>query len=286
MKALRSIWLFIFISVMLMILLLSSCSVEMKLGKEFRENWNDTVVLLFTPDYVFKNNLKTYLVPDLDSMPEAVQDSILIEYSLFLKDIADSTVISGFENAFKERLVQSGFKVLEESDLDKFLVEQRRGILVNFAQISLEEFVHPYSFDYEMSGEYLTVSDIDLNAVSFNLWLEVSQLNSENHHKVLFASDFTTDQVEGYFRQFIFSGEVKFEYSIDTLTVPQIYTFVDGLGKKYADYLYDYFLNNYIRENVPEDYPVELRNIHWNPESRIFQMNDRSGRFIELETEE
>jgi hypothetical protein len=257
----------------------------MKLAKEFRENWNDTVVLVFTPDYVFKENLKTYEIQDLDSMTDTERDSVLLANSLFLKKISDSAVIEEFMSAFTERLSISGFRTLEESELDRFMSEHTSGVLVNLAQMSMEEFVHPYTFDYELSGEYLTVSDIDLNAINFNLWLELSQLNSDDHHKVLFASDFVTDQVEGYFRQYIFTGEIKFEYTIDTLTVKEIYDFVESMGKKYADYLYDYFLNDYIRENISINYPADIRRVHWDPESQSLQLKEQGGRFLELDSE-
>ena len=273
------------ICVGILALVLASCSVEMKLGKEFRENWQDTVAVVFTPDYVFKQNLKTYDLPGADSMPEAVKDSALLANSLFLKDISDSAVLAKFRSSFTDRLRLSGFRVLDPSELDRLMTEHRKGLLVNIAQISLEEFVHPYSFDYEMTGEYLTVSDIDLNAVSFNVWLELSQLNSENHHKVLFASDFTTDEVEGYFRQFIFTGEIKFEYTIDTLSVSVIYKFIESLGEKYADQLYDYFLNGYIRDNVSKNYPLELKGVHWNPERQSLQFREQAGQFLELDQE-
>jgi hypothetical protein len=262
-----------------------SCSVEKKLGKEFRETWSDTAVIALTPSYIFKDNLKAYEFPSLDTLTAREQDSVLISNSIFLKDISDSAVISGFTSSFDKRLDKHGFRVLHEEDLDRFMTDHQNGILVNMAQITMEEFVHPYSFDYDLVGESLTVTDIDLNAISFNIWIEISQLNSEEENKVLFTSDFTTDELDGYFRQYIFTGNIEFEYTIDTLTLSEIYEFSERMGMRCADYLYDYFLNGYIRQNVSVNYPGEIKPIHWNLERRIFEFINPERQFLELEGE-
>ena len=264
-------------------IVLSSCYVEKKLGKEFRENWKDTTVMVLVPEYVFKNNLKTYEIPGLDTFPEWKQDSMLLARSIFLKDISDSVVITDFTARFMGRLEKLGFNVMDEARMDEFLSEHPDGIIVNLAQMSVEEFVHPYTFDYDLGDEMLTVSDIDLNAVSFNLWMEISKLNSSEKNRVLFASDFVVDELDGYFRQYVFTGDINFEYTIDTLTTSRIYTFASGLGARYAEYLYDHFLNLYIVENVPDRYLYDIRPLHWNPDIRMFEFKEDENRFLELD---
>lgn len=267
----------------LLVLGLSSCFIEKRLGKEFRENWSDTTVIVLPPGYIFKENLKDYEIAGIDSIPEYERDSILLSNSLFLKEVSDSVVITDFTERFKERLGKYGFNVMDESSMDEFMSEHPNGILLNIAQISLEEFVHPYSFDYDLGDEMLTVTDIDLNAFSFNIWLEISQLNSSEKNRVFFTSDFIFDELEGYFRQYIFSGEINFEYTIDTISVSEIYSFTEGLGEKYADYLFDYFLNEYIQEEVPRNFPNAIKPLHWDPDTRVFIFKNEESRFIELE---
>jgi hypothetical protein len=275
-------YLFLLVSVTLS-LLTTSCYVEKRLGKAFRETWIDTTALVLAPDYIFKENLKTYEIPQLDSLAEWEKDSLLMKNSLFLNELDDSVLIAKLMNAFNGRLQKHGFTVLKQSSIDQFLTEHEHGLVINFAQVSVEEFVHPYTFDYDLFGETFTISDIDLNAVSVNVWIELSRLNSQQKNKVFFSSDFITDELDGYFRQFIFSGEMKFEYTIDTLSSSMIGEFMELMGRKYADNLYDYFLNDYIRENLPVNYSQNIRRIHWDPVKGLFEYRDNEQGFIELD---
>jgi hypothetical protein len=259
--------------------------VEKKLGKAFRENWIDSTALVLAPEFIFKDNLKTYEFPRLDSLEEWEQDSLLLAGSLFLKDIDDSVLMDRFIGSFTGRLQKHGFSVMRESSIDQFLTEHQHGLVFNFAQVSIEEFVHPYNFDYDLFGEAYSVTDIDLNAISINVWIEVSRLNSQTKNKVLFASDFLTDELDGYFRQYIFTGETKFEYTIDTISTSDIEDFADMLGSKYADNLYDYFLNEYVRSNAPENYSQNLRPLHWDLERRVFVFKEDEQNLIEIEPE-
>jgi hypothetical protein len=268
---------------MMFIGLLSSCSIEKKLGKEYRETMVDSVALVMMPEYVFKNNLKGYQFPGIDTLSQWEKDSILLTNSIFLKEFSDTAIIQEFKKNFIARISEYDYLVLEEPNLDSFLVTHTNGILVNIAQISLEEFVHPYSFGYDLMDESLTVKDIDLNAVSLNLWIEVSRLNATDKNKVFFTSDFITDDLEGYFRQYLFTGKIEFEYTIDTLSLAEINEFIARMGVRSADYLYEYFLNRYIQENIPQNYPIEIKPLRWDPEKNIFEFKDPSDQFIELE---
>lgn len=265
--------------------LLSSCSVEKKLGKEYLAQRSDTSMLLLMPDFIFRYNLKTYEFPGLDSLPQWQQDSILIAGSRYLKAMTDSAVVNVFRNSFTERLGLYGISVFDEPSLDSFLIHHGSGIMVNVAQISLEEYIHPYSFDYYLFDEPYSVSDIDLNAISMNIWIELSRLNSEQKNKVLFASDFISDSLDGYFRQYLFSGDIQFEYTVDSLTVPQVQAFIAKMGGRCADYLADYLLNDYIQRNIPAGYPADPKPLHWNPVKRIFVFIPADDKFLEVTPE-
>jgi hypothetical protein len=76
---------------------------------------------------------------------------------------------------------------------------------------------------------------------------------------------------------------MKFEYTIDTLSSSEITNFVEMLGSNYADGLYDYFLNEYIRENLPENYSQNVRYVHWNPDRGYFEFEEDDQVLIELD---
>jgi len=253
-----------FIIITPLFFLLNSCSVEYKIAKEFVNAPNNISLLVFTPDYIFKNNLKTYEYPVYDSLSGDDLDSALFFNSLFLQNLNDSIFFENYVNNLNLGLSRYGFKIFPENMLDSFLLIQSDAYILNIAQIELEEYEMPYTAE-EYFGEYLYSETIDLNAVSINSWFEITKLNSsENEKKVLYASHVVFDDMSGSFSQNIFTGEVTFSYKIDQMTENDIYELSVLLGAKYAGYTFDYFLNNYIIKYLPEKVHSD-KYLHYNP---------------------
>jgi hypothetical protein len=158
----------------------------------------------------------------------------------------------------------------------------RKALVINLAQFSLEEYVHPYSSDEAVDEEIVTIDDIDLNALNYNVWLELSLMNAEGSRKVFFASDFLMDNLEGVLMQYLFSGDMRYDYTIDTISMSQVYGFASKFGKEVAGYLYDYFLNTYIGNELPPDYQFERYYYHYDPEKRRIYPVDPAESLIEL----
>jgi len=249
----------------LLSIFLSGCSIEQKLASAFIETGISDEFIVLAPDYLLKYNIKTYEIPEVDSLDETVKDSILLEKSLFLKDVRDAEVLDAYITNFIKTLKTYGIKVYPENHLDTFLAAGRKAVILNIAQFSLEEYVHPYSTEEWVDDELIVIDDIDLNALNFNVWLEISHLNSEGDQKVLFGSDYIFDNLNGTLKQYLFTGEMRFDYTIDTITSERIYKSAADFGKTTGGYLYDYFLNNYIGENLPEDYPYDRYYYHYDP---------------------
>lgn len=244
--------------------LLNSCSVEYKIAKGFVDTPNNISLLVFTPDYIFKNNLKTYEYPVYDSLSGDDLDSALFFNSLFLQNLDDSIFFENYMNNLNLGLSMYGINVFPEYMLDSFLLIQSDAYILYIAQIELEEYVMPYTAE-EYFGEYFYSETIDLNAVNINSWFEITKLNSdENVKKVLYASHMVFDDMSGSFSQNIFTGEVKFSYIIEQMTENDIYELSALLGAKYAGYTFDYFLNNYIIKHLPENVHSD-KYLHYNP---------------------
>lgn len=265
------------------ILAFSSCNLERKLAKVYTSAPTSDTLLILKPSYLFKINLKEFLVPDSDSLDEAEKDSILMEKSLFLKHLSDSAVIDGFTQSFTNKLKLYGYKVLGEGKLDSLLTSHSGAYILNIAQITMEEYIHPYTSDYVVGDEIITLKDIDLNAVNFNVWIELSRLNSNEKNRVLFTSDYIFDGINGYFKQFFFTSEISFEYTIDTMTMKEVSSFGGILGERFAEYFYDYQLNSYILRNLTPDYPYQPVYYHYDPIRKTLQPARDDEKFIELE---
>jgi len=276
----RAIYLLLLIS-----FLVTGCTLEKKLAKTFVLSEPKVKFLLLEPDFIFKYNLKTFEVPDIDSFDELTKDSLLLESSLVLKHLSDSLLINEFNAGFVKTLTLYGTEVLPEEAVDTLMESGGKPFILNMAQFSLEEFLHPYSSEEMVYDEILVIDGFDVNAISFNLWIEVGRMNTEKKNKVLFASEYMIDDINGILRQNLFTGKVIFDYTIDTITPARTYKFAREFGKMTAGYLFDYLMNTYILENLPENYPYEPYYYHYDPERKLFTTVDEDRGIIELETQ-
>ena len=269
-----------FIILIPLFFLFNSCSVEYKIAKEFTETENNISLLVFAPDYIFKNNLKIYEFPVYDSLTDDELDSALFFNSIFLKNLDDSIFFENYMNNLYLGLSRYGIKVFPEYMIDSFLLIQTDAYILNIAQIELEEYIMPYTAE-EYFGEYLYSETIGLNAVNINSWFEITKVNEdENEKKVLYASHLVFDDLSGSFSQNIFTSEISFSYLIDPMTENDIYKLSALLGTKYAGYTFDYFLNNYIIKHLPENYHSD-KNLHYNPFRKTLTPANDDG-FIEM----
>jgi len=127
------------------------------------------------------------------------------------------------------------------------------------------------------------IDGIDLNAINYNVWLELGMLNSENNNEVLFVSDFLLDNISGILKHNLITGKMSFDYTIDTITTGQVYEYSRLFGKAAANYLFDYLMNDYIGENLPEDYIYERIFYHYDPARRILYPAAEEDRIIQVE---
>jgi hypothetical protein len=269
--------------VTLAILLLTGCSVEQKLAKSFVNSGKPAEYLLLRPTVILKYNLKAFEIPGLDSLEGYRKDSALLANSHFLKDVNDSVFIEQFIYGFKKVLESYGSRVVLENSIDTLMEEEGNPYVVNIAQFSLEEYIHPYSSEEEVYDDVIVIDGIDLNAINYNLWLELSHMNTEKMNKILFASDFLLDDLNGTLKQNLLSGKYKFDYTIDTITIPHVYNFAERFGRKSAMYLFDYLLNEYIGENIQENYPFARYYYHYDLDNKTYYPIGEEDRFIELD---
>ena len=272
---------YLFIGALLM--MLTGCTLEQKLSRNFIELEKSSQFVILQPDIVFKYNLKEFEVPGVDTLDEISKNAVLLENSLFLKAISDSLLIEDIVSGFVKALRNYGMEVYFESDMDTLLAKGGTPYIINLAQISLEEYIHPYSSEEYVYDEAIVISGIDLDAINYNLWLEISRLNTEKENKVLFASDYLLDDLNGTLKQNLLTGKLSFDYTLDTINTDRIYEFGRRFGKTMAGYLFDYLMNTYIGENLPEEYPYDRYYYHYDRDRKITYPVSEEERFIELQ---
>lgn len=237
--------------------------------------------MVFPVDYIFKENMKRDEIGDTTDLTTWQIDSALMANSIFLKDISDSIFLETFINSMIVEFEKLGFTIYTENYIDSFLFFQTPAYILNFAQLELEEHYLEHE-DSQEFGDYIYYKTIDLDAITFNSWLELSMLNNNKKgRKLFFASETIADIVDGYFSENIFTGGVKYKYQTIEVDVDIIYRYSEMLGRRYAGYTYDFLMNEYIVKNFPENKKLHYY-MHFNRENNSLDMTNEE-RFILLE---
>lgn len=243
-----------FVLLALISLQLASCSPERGLAKRFVRERQPLSILLLPPEFSYKYNFKIPDIENFDSLPKLTQDSLLYYNSELLQYISDSLLISGYINGMSSGLKTLGFNVHASESSESFVNRGSEGLIVNIAQIELEEYFDSISENASFGDEELYNYELYLTALNINSWFELTRVNQQDTTLVLYASNTLTDKFDGGFRYFPFSGDVKYEYTIDSLRLDEIYPSISFYGNLYAGYLFDFLMNDYIARNLQAGY--------------------------------
>jgi hypothetical protein len=214
--------------------------------------------MILPTNYVFKKNLKVDELGEIKDLTDMQKDSALMANSSFLKEISDSVFLETFINSMLIEFEKLGFKVYTENQLDSFLFIKTPAFIFNIAQIELEEHYNVHE-DQQDFGEYTYYKKVDLDAISYHFWFELSELNEENEKtKLFYTSETINDVVYGYFAENLFTGDVKYKYNVNEIDLDIIYRYSGIFGERYAGYTFDYLMNQYISENWPPDTKLQF----------------------------
>lgn len=243
----------------LTMLALLSCSPERKLANKYVSNHKGNAVMIVPSYTLYKDNLTLsydtavkYSADQLDSMAWA--------QSSFVQYISDSIFLTQFTNNLIDELSNYGYEVFVENDADVFLSLPDPKWMVNLAQVQLtEEYTYEYRTAYYME-DYYTIK-FRLNKVNMSTWLETSRTNSGNM-QVLFLEGYMEDALKD-----ALTLNLVFDYNLaperDSISLKEIYNMAEQSGKKHAELLFDYFMNDYIRLNLPAGI-VNRKYFHYN----------------------
>ena len=216
---------------------------ERKMAKIFVKNVTGTSVMVSPPPFLYKYNLKTEMLDTLVYENQRQKDSLLWVRSDFIRKINDSLFIARFMAGYRSELEKYGFHVVPR-------ISDSNGYRIQVAQIELEEQYYLFS-DTAYYGNDVYVHRQKLNALDVSSWFVVKgPLVTGKNGKVLFAENLLTDNLDGHFDVDPFSGNLKYLYTMDSLTVKKIYRYAKNLGRTYAGYTFDYLLNVFLTKNL------------------------------------
>lgn len=241
---------FLFPAVVLSFIVLLSCSAERKLAVEYVKKREPASALLIAPDFSYKYNFK---IPDIENFFElsgAQKDSTLFFNSDLLQYIDDSVLFASYLKGLSTGLANYGFRTYSGESARKFIESGSDGLIINLAQLELEEYLDSISDEASYSEEENYNYQFYLNAINFNSWFEIARVNHQDTTLVLYTSNKITDKFEGGYQYFPFTGDVKYYYSIDSMTVDDVYKSAYSYSYYYAGLIFDYLMNEYVRTHL------------------------------------
>lgn len=252
-------WVLLFIA--FIALALSACSPERILARKYLENHANNAIMIVPAYDLYKDNLVLDYDTTIKYTPSQL-DSMAWAQSTFVRFLSDSIFLTNFTNSFIDGLNRYGYDVYIENDADVFLGLPDPKWMINLAQIQLtEEYTYEYRTAYYME-DYYTIK-FRKNKVNLSTWLEASKANSENMD-VLYLEGYLEDRIVNPL-----DLGLLFSYNLaperDSISLRNVYTMASQSGSKHAELLFDYFMNDYIRKNLPADaIPTRLYHYNWN----------------------
>lgn len=271
-----------FLLFLLITVLVSSCSIERKVAKQFVNDAGNNAVMLLFPDQVFLVNSKKEDEQPAFFFGDIQYDSTLIDETIVFAELDNDELIKTFRLSMTNELNNYGFKVFPESEMENFLEQDSNLYMVNVAQIELQEFTTLVE-DAINVGEIIYTKDIWLNGLNMAVWIELNAANNKTfaQPQVLFAENNLYDRYDGFFTQRFLTGDIDYRLTIDTITSRDAMVFVQYLGRLYAAYTFDFLMNHNIERAIPE-VQRSGKYFRYDPYRKMF-FNTDTDRFILLD---
>lgn len=231
-------------------LLLSGCSPERKLARNYVKKHSGSGIMILPLYELYKDNLTISYDTLVDYSPWQL-DSIAWMQSVYIQDVSDSIFLTRFTNSLINELSESGFDVYVDGSSDVFLSLPDPKWMIQIAQLELNEDhrIDYYDMYSTESGEPYS-EGFRINQVGMKSWFEVSRANTSTK-QVLFLDGYIQDDFNYGIDLDLMEGSVGLMGNRDSVQVKDIYTMAEESGRKHGELLFDYFMNDYIRENLP-----------------------------------
>jgi hypothetical protein len=230
--------------------LLGACSPERKLARNYVKNHKGNGVMIVPLYDLFKENLTVTYDTSIRYSPEQI-DSLAWSQSLFIQHVSDSIFLTNFTNSLINQLSKIGYDVYLDETSDLYLSLPDPKWIVQLAQLQLdEEYKIKYQQKYSVEDNTIFYEDFRVNQVNLSSWLEVSRTNSSNK-QVLYLEGYIQDDYHLGLDIDLMQGDFGMLGNRDSIAMQDVYAMAESSGQKHAELLFDYFMNDYIRENLP-----------------------------------
>jgi len=230
--------------------LISSCTTEIKMARAFEKQPNKISILCEYPEMVFLTNS----VPEMpEGLTQEEQSTFLDSayiYSDYVKFINDTLFLRQFRTQMKEQFGYIGVNYYDIDDLDKFLASQGVQYIVSFKQLEIEERWEPYHAE-ESFGDMLYEEDFWIKGVSLNAWVDIAKVDdSLEIQQKIYIESVLKDEVDGIFFQNQWTGEVHYQYRLDTLELQDIGELEYTASEEFSYLIFSHIVNKEIRDTL------------------------------------
>jgi len=263
------------------LLLLFSCNIERKLAEEYIDVFDSVPLMILEPEYCYMINNNLNNIEDIDQYSQGIKDSLLYANSNYVRFLDESILRYLYLDSLFIELQKLGFVVYNSDSLTYFMTTGKHEYLISIAQMQLLESVEQKTFSEPFDSlEYFVETSI--NRIDFDVWIELSELNAlekEMPMHVFYTSSSLYDEVDVHFYKKFLTQEVKHKKEYKPIRFPQIISLVEQSGVNHAQAIFDFFLNQYIDRNLPDN---RKRKYHYSYDRRKKQIIKSSNKFYKL----
>jgi hypothetical protein len=252
-----------FIIGVILAMTLASCGTEFKLAKSFVDRSKDARVAVYFPEAV-----KVTLIQDKDGDYTQVLDSV--NQNMFL-DIMYA--------AYADALRHYGLDVYIPEDQDHVQVDSTHWLVI-LSNMEIQGLYTDYVdhlFDFTDEYDYTFA----LNTVNVASWFDI---NDGEWHPTLFDEHNLRDDFDSYVTHGWEQG-TQYHYNITPLKTGDVYNYAVYLGKRYAEYTYDYMMNRYVVSEMAKNGKMARFKLRWDPDAKAYYFLPEEEEFIELRGE-
>lgn len=244
---------------------LASCTLESKLTRSIINTRSNYKILVLKPDFLFKVNQKEDSIANLSDLSKEAKDSITISKSIFLRNIKDSLLLNTYFTSIVDELKAYGLKVYTDSSAHKFYKSDSIAYIFDISQVELDENLLPFEDKIYVDTAWY-IQSFQLNAVSLDSWFEATEVNgSQKKSKILFSEHIANDIIKGSFQTSVIGEQINYRYKRENLTLEDIYKFASYSGKKNAEYIFDYIINELVKQKLNSlNQPASTQYYHYN----------------------
>ena len=174
----------LFIAISLMLFALSSCTADYYYAgsylNKFERGKDDATERIYVslPREVYHTNSSLNDIPGFMLMSEYEQDSVIASKTAILDKVNDDIFLSQFTSYFLYTLSQFCVPIILVQDPSELPKADDQHLVVDLAQIEIEELLEPQRADFSTRKGYYYFYDYDLRHLAVNLWLRFDASDS------------------------------------------------------------------------------------------------------------